>query len=1024
MPKETEKEPAREGESQEGFLRRRKTPFLYALALFLVLTFLKLATADIFQKLVEAFLTFLPMAIILYIALASYLEGRKAKDRAGRNRIRFHHLKNGLFLLFITLLFYLLYSPASFSPTLSSLKSSLQIFSKENFFLLAAYLSLFLLALSVFFFFRKKRTLSFSQAFKKTIIPYFFFLVFLFSLSAFAYPRAYSPLTNSLGDIIYTLSGEKVKVLKPETAAYQKLGSLSQTAKSLQSSLSQTRENLSQNVQTARKDFQDDLKNTKEDLSQNIIKSNEDLKRKLSEDIEDKLSVHGATMKGNLTLEDNLKAKDTIYSRDILPESDDSYDLGSPSSHYRNLYIQNIHGSSPVTIGNHGSTHSLGEADDLIVSGSLEVDGTLHADGNINLHGHTIENLQDPQASQDAATKLYVDNQLGQATLFEKQDQTVFTETDGDNLDIQTGSLLASGLQISSSLSLPENSVTNQFLQNSQIPLALGEGLSGGSTLTLGEAYTLSSSLGSQIEASEIQTDSLGFAQFSDSMTLDAGAEIDLSGHNFTLNLSSSGDFRIEDEGTLEHIFDSSGNVGLGMASPSYKLDVDGTVNAQDYYYQGSTLSISASLGEGLSGDDSLILGEAFSLSSILGDSISADEVDNNTLNFAQFSDSLSLDADTSLSFSTHDFSFNLSDSGDLKIQDEGVTEHIFTSGGQVGIGTDSPSYLLDAGGTVNAQSYYLNGSALAAADVNALPQANPILTTNLQTSSFYLSGDGGNEGIYIDAQGDVGINTDSPKTDLDVQGALKTGFRDSACDSDREGAQRYSPDQQAMNYCDGSDWRQYNTPGCPSTVEDADGNTYKTVQIGDQCWMAENLNVGVMVDSVDTGATHSDVSDNGTIEKYCYGNDPANCETDGGLYDWNEAMGYTTTEGAQGICPAGWHIPTDEEFKTLEQQLGMSSAEADDTFWRGTDEGDKLKVRDKCEAGENCDASLFSALMAGHRRHEGPFSHRGAVTGFWSSSEGSSSGAWWRYLRRVYSDVRRDTNYKEYGFSLRCLKD
>jgi uncharacterized protein (TIGR02145 family) len=183
------------------------------------------------------------------------------------------------------------------------------------------------------------------------------------------------------------------------------------------------------------------------------------------------------------------------------------------------------------------------------------------------------------------------------------------------------------------------------------------------------------------------------------------------------------------------------------------------------------------------------------------------------------------------------------------------------------------------------------------------------------------------------------------------------------------------------MNYCDGENWRQYNSPGCPPTVEDQDGNTYKTVQIGDQCWMAENLNVGVMVDSVDTGSTHSDVSDNGTIEKYCYDNDPANCETDGGLYDWNEAMQYTTEEGTQGICPAGWHIPTDEEWKTLEMQLGMSQTEADDTGWRGTDEGDKLKVPDKCEGGENCNASLFGGLLAGSRHHEGPFYNRGAFT-------------------------------------------
>jgi uncharacterized protein (TIGR02145 family) len=226
------------------------------------------------------------------------------------------------------------------------------------------------------------------------------------------------------------------------------------------------------------------------------------------------------------------------------------------------------------------------------------------------------------------------------------------------------------------------------------------------------------------------------------------------------------------------------------------------------------------------------------------------------------------------------------------------------------------------------------------------------------------------------------------------------------------------------MNYCDGDTWRQYNTPGCPASVTDEDGNTYETVKIGGQCWMAENLNVGVQVDSVNTGATHSDVADNGTIEKYCYNNDTNNCDTYGGLYDWREAMQYTTTAGTQGICPTGWHIPTDEEFKTLEKQLGMSTSEADNTGWRGTDEGDKMKIISECEDGANCNASLFSASMAGYRRHEGPFNSLGSHTYFWSSSESSSSNAWGRYLYQDYSDVDRFTSLKEFGFSVRCLKD
>ena len=133
-------------------------------------------------------------------------------------------------------------------------------------------------------------------------------------------------------------------------------------------------------------------------------------------------------------------------------------------------------------------------------------------------------------------------------------------------------------------------------------------------------------------------------------------------------------------------------------------------------------------------------------------------------------------------------------------------------------------------------------------------------------------------------------------------------------------------------------------------TITDSrDGQTYNIVKIGNQWWMAENLNVGTYVVSIYTGSSHSDVSDNGTIEKYCPDNDESYCNTYGGHYDWNEMMQYYPSDSGyigtiQGICPDDWHIPTDAELKTLEMHLGMSQADADNTFWRGTDEGGKMK--------------------------------------------------------------------------------
>ncbi|MCK6649671.1 MAG: hypothetical protein L6Q66_08445, partial [Bacteroidia bacterium] len=94
-------------------------------------------------------------------------------------------------------------------------------------------------------------------------------------------------------------------------------------------------------------------------------------------------------------------------------------------------------------------------------------------------------------------------------------------------------------------------------------------------------------------------------------------------------------------------------------------------------------------------------------------------------------------------------------------------------------------------------------------------------------------------------------------------------------------------------------------------------GKIYNTVTIGTQTWLKENLDIGTMILGAQN-ATNNDV-----IEKYCYNNLIENCEIYGGLYQWNEAMQYITTQGAQGICPTGWHMPTRAEFQKLFESAG-----------------------------------------------------------------------------------------------------
>ena len=105
----------------------------------------------------------------------------------------------------------------------------------------------------------------------------------------------------------------------------------------------------------------------------------------------------------------------------------------------------------------------------------------------------------------------------------------------------------------------------------------------------------------------------------------------------------------------------------------------------------------------------------------------------------------------------------------------------------------------------------------------------------------------------------------------------------------------------------------------CYYITDTRDDQEYSTVQIGTQCWMAENLNIGNMVQGV------IDMTENGEIEKYCYDDNAQNCNVYGGLYQWNEMMQYVTTPSTQGICPDGWHLPSNDEYTVLTDYLGGS---------------------------------------------------------------------------------------------------
>lgn len=208
--------------------------------------------------------------------------------------------------------------------------------------------------------------------------------------------------------------------------------------------------------------------------------------------------------------------------------------------------------------------------------------------------------------------------------------------------------------------------------------------------------------------------------------------------------------------------------------------------------------------------------------------------------------------------------------------------------------------------------------------------------------------------------------------------------------------------------------------------IDPRDGQTYTTVQIGTQCWMAENLNIGTRING------GNNQTDNGIIEKYCYNNDEANCDVYGGLYQWDEMMQYTTVLGVQGICPPGWYLPSDEDWTAMTDYVSsqleylcnsnttyIAKALAAKTNWTTS--------TNTCAIGNNLNANNatnFTALPGGYRYPNGAFYYISYFGSWWSSTEYSSASAWYRYMDYTNANVSRDDGSEGYGFSVRCLRD
>ena len=197
------------------------------------------------------------------------------------------------------------------------------------------------------------------------------------------------------------------------------------------------------------------------------------------------------------------------------------------------------------------------------------------------------------------------------------------------------------------------------------------------------------------------------------------------------------------------------------------------------------------------------------------------------------------------------------------------------------------------------------------------------------------------------------------------------------------------------------------------------------TVQIGGQLWTAENLKVTHYNngDPIPTGYSDSQWASLSTGAYAVYNNDPANAETYGHLYNWY------AVDDDRGVCPEGFHMPTDEEYMELEMALGMSWEDGQDAGLRGTDQGSQLAGNaglwnnGALENDPAFDSSGFLALPGGYRGgSNGGYGHMGDDGFFWSATADGGFGAWGRKLYYDGSEVYRYGSYKLYGLSVRCV--
>jgi len=263
-----------------------------------------------------------------------------------------------------------------------------------------------------------------------------------------------------------------------------------------------------------------------------------------------------------------------------------------------------------------------------------------------------------------------------------------------------------------------------------------------------------------------------------------------------------------------------------------------------------------------------------------------------------------------------------------------------------------------------------------------------PIETTHISGTDYIIW----NWNLTSDATGYL-VNTIN-----DINNSIDIGYDSSFASTALNCESNYSLFIWAYNNCSVSEVLQvtFSTDICIDPCDGVNDYGYGTVSLGQQCWMAKNLNIT-------------------SSNSWCYANNTSNCNIYGRLYRWDVA---------QNICPVGWKLPSDNDWKLLEIFLGMSQSDADAIDYRGTDEGDKIKSDFGWNSGGNgSNITGMTFLPAGNKHaFSVNYYHLGNYTFLWTATDSSSSDAFSRYMHFSSSMIGRGVYDKTYGFSVRCI--